>query len=366
MWCFFLAIYLVQVLHFSVAQSGYTLSFYALGTALGSFIGGYMTDRWSPRTVSLIAPLLRGVIYFILVFSTTFWVINPIVLLLGLTGYAFSVSNSAEVLSHCPNAEALVQALSILRVATNVAFGFAGLLGGILATQYGFRVVFLTLGGGALIGNLIRIFQKQPEDTVVASLSQASSCQENEERGKTKSLIFIVVLSVVFFVNLIYAQVSSTYPIYIAHHFSVRTFAFFMSFNTIFVAFFSVPIHHYFKRRNKMMGLGLGGLLLGIGMLLLIFSSNLVWVFGAWGLFTLGEIIFLPMAQEICYVACAPKKKGQALGWYRGMTAVSRTIGPVLGGGIYHHFGALFVWIFCGVIGFASFMIGLLCKKHVS
>ncbi|VVC75195.1 hypothetical protein AQUSIP_04820 [Aquicella siphonis] len=39
--CYFLPLYFVQQLHFSVTTSGFTIAFYSLGTMAGSVMGGY-------------------------------------------------------------------------------------------------------------------------------------------------------------------------------------------------------------------------------------------------------------------------------------------------------------------------------------
>jgi MFS family permease len=41
----FLTLYLTQPLHFDIRYAGYVMSFYGLGSILGVYIGGYLTDK---------------------------------------------------------------------------------------------------------------------------------------------------------------------------------------------------------------------------------------------------------------------------------------------------------------------------------
>ena len=363
---FFLSTYLVRTLHISIDRAGYTLSCYALGTLLGSILGGKLSDHFSARTVSIIAPLVVGFVYGILGFLRIPWEIDLAAFCMGLAGYAFLTANSAEVLSHCPYPQMRVQALSLLAVVANLGFSCSGVLVGVFE-HYGFPVIFMSVGAFSLIVNFCRIFQHPLMPSSREERPATSPQPQTNTKPYYGKYLLIIALGVVFLVNLIYAQVSSTYPIYITQHFSLKAFTFLMVLNALFIVFFSVPINHYFKKKNKMVMLGIGGFLFGCGMLMLvIFTQSLTWTFFALWIFTVGEIVFLAMAQEICYATSHASKKGLGLGLYRGTTAVSRMVGPTLGTGIYHNFGAWFVWVFCGVIGLVSFIIGWLCKKHAT
>src|SRR5215212_1533887 len=41
----FSSLYFTKELHFSIAQAGFIMSFYGVGSVLGSYAGGWLTDR---------------------------------------------------------------------------------------------------------------------------------------------------------------------------------------------------------------------------------------------------------------------------------------------------------------------------------
>ena len=41
----FTSLYLTKELHFTIANAGLILSFYGIGSVLGSYVGGWLTDR---------------------------------------------------------------------------------------------------------------------------------------------------------------------------------------------------------------------------------------------------------------------------------------------------------------------------------
>src|SRR3990167_2034657 len=52
--CFYLSLYFVNVLNFSLSQAGFIISFFGLGTTFGGIFGGKIADRISPEIVSVL------------------------------------------------------------------------------------------------------------------------------------------------------------------------------------------------------------------------------------------------------------------------------------------------------------------------
>ncbi len=100
---------------------------------------------------------------------------------------------------------------------------------------------------------------------------------------------------------------------------------------------------------------GVGGLLIGLGIGMLAFSSTYFVAIISCVVYTFGEIIFFSMAQLICYQNSPAQKKGRGLGMYRMVYAMSRIVGPSAGGLIYLKLGGDMVWALCAMIGLLCF-----------
>src|ERR1700733_11282422 len=53
----FLMLYFVQQLKFTTVEAGTLISFYGVGTILGAWMGGKLSDKYSPSKVSIYALL---------------------------------------------------------------------------------------------------------------------------------------------------------------------------------------------------------------------------------------------------------------------------------------------------------------------
>src|ERR1700712_696476 len=82
----FMTIYCRQELHFTVNQATYIMGLFGLGSILGAFIGGKITDKHGFYYVQVGALLLGGLLFMFVGFQKTFFT-------LGLGSFILSVCN---------------------------------------------------------------------------------------------------------------------------------------------------------------------------------------------------------------------------------------------------------------------------------
>ena len=68
----FLGIYLKSSLGFTLEQTGVVLSCFGIGSMAGSFLGGWLTDRFGNFHVQFISLLLGGIIFLVLANVTAY------------------------------------------------------------------------------------------------------------------------------------------------------------------------------------------------------------------------------------------------------------------------------------------------------
>ena len=62
----FLSIYMTQSLNFTIKETGYVLSFFGLGAVIGSWLGGWLTDKFGYFKIQAISLFLVVPVYFTL------------------------------------------------------------------------------------------------------------------------------------------------------------------------------------------------------------------------------------------------------------------------------------------------------------
>ncbi len=356
---YYLSMYFVNDLKLSVATSGMIISFYGVGAILGSYIAGTLSDRISPVYISTIALIIQSIAFFALVkLMLVKWLIID-VFCLGIASYGFITSNHLFVMNACKGGETIrLKALNILAAASNLGGGIAGLLFGFLL-YYGFHNVFLYTSALLLILAMLTISTNSNEICIKNQLSDAAT-DKNESEGHyfTRPTLYMVLCSVLF-VGAVVAQLGTSYTLYIQQIFSgegIKVVSILFALNSFMVVLISTPLGELCSKYNKILMVGLGGFLIGLGMFLLCLAHTFYFAAFACIVYTFGEMIFFSMAQYVCYHSGEVSKRGRNLGLFRVMFASSRVLGPLIGGIVFQRFGGDVVWYISGAIGLLGLM----------
>lgn len=357
--CYFLSLYFVKELHLSITNAGFILSSYGLGTILGGIIAGKLSDRFSSRLVTIASLLIQSLGYFLLIKIHTLPLLMATLFILGIGSYGFITSNYVWTLGNCKKDERL-KAINMLDIVSNLGLALAGILIGFLSTQH-FTYIFLISSCALCLIALYLIFFSQKkqmiEDLPLSSKSNSSS---------TINLsVLYYALGCLFFVGLIISQTSSTYPIFLQNSFpemGTMSFSILFILNALLIVLFQAPLVNSLANVNKIMLIGLGAFLLGLGMVLLNVSFFAIAVLSCI-ILTVGEILFFSIAQLICYEKSPEKKKGSGLGSYRMIYAASRVTGPAVGSLIYQQVSGQGLWVVCFLLGIVCFIPSLYFRK---
>ncbi|MCW8470497.1 MFS transporter [Fluoribacter gormanii] len=360
--CFFLSLYFVTIRHFTPSIAGLLLSCYGLGTVLGGLITGKLSDMFSPRLISIFSLLVQSTTFFLLINLHSAFTLMANMFLLGFAAYGFKTSNNVWMLSLCRNDTNLrYKTISISHVAANFGLGLSGVLVA-STTTYGFQPIFCLSSLLLLCSALYLLFQKNTSTTVLLPIKG----QHHYDHSNASQIILLLIIACVFLVGLIIAQLSTTYPLYIQKsfpHLGIRAVSILFILDTFLIVFFQAPLTTLVSGQNKLLVTGLGALLMGIGMLVLSYSSVFVLAIFSCIIWTTGEMLFISTAQLLCYEQSSKQKKGQSLGLFQTAFAVSNVIGPALGGIIYQNCGGNLLWYCSMLIGTMCFLLCWYCSR---
>lgn len=355
---YFLSYYFVHVLNYNIKIATLFISCYGLGSIVGGLIGGKFTDIYSPRLVSIISLILEGLAFFLFLSFTSKALLIANMILFGVASNSFITSNYIWALNSCENNESQkLKAINILNVISNLGLGLAAVLLGILNIIH-FEVLFAFYGFIFLLlaGYLFLFTTDGRKNVMVRSQKNA-----NINQAPNEVFIYLMLFSL-FLVGIVISQMSSTYSIYIHANFSeygLGGFSFLFLINTLLVVSMQAPIGSLLLGKDNIKFVSYGALLVGLGMAILSFATFFAEVIAAIIIYTIGEIIFFSLSLLVCYENSPKEKRGQWTGIYRMTFAVSRVVGPVAGGLIYHHYSARVLWLSCFFIGITIFLI---CK----
>lgn len=349
---YFLTLYFVDELHFTVAAAGTLISFYGIGAIIGGIVGGKLCDHYHPGSITIFSLALQALGYFALCIMMQFNSLAITLFILGIGSYAFITSNQLWVINKSGEEEHhKLKAINLLSTASNLGLAISAVVISV-TYQFGFKLIFF-ITGAVLI--LLTIGLVLKNNTVLLK-SEITKCQPNKiiRKPQKNTALNFYILSAVFFIGMIVSQLGTTYPLYIQSYFSssgLNAISFLFALNSILVVFFETPTGNLLGKYKPLSMVGLGSFLIGFGMMILPFSSSFIIALISCVIYTFGEIIFFCMSQFICYQISETNKKGQGLGTFRMIYATSRIAGPIAGASIYHHLGENMIWYLSGILG---------------
>jgi predicted MFS family arabinose efflux permease len=90
----FTSLYLTKELHFSIVQAGFIMSFYGIGSVMGSYSGGWLTDRRNFFDIMVFSLIASGSILLLILTATSQFFLSAIIFLYAFTSDMFRPANA--------------------------------------------------------------------------------------------------------------------------------------------------------------------------------------------------------------------------------------------------------------------------------
>ncbi len=136
----FLGIYMSSELGFSKTQIGLVLGCFGLGSVCGSWLGGWLTDKFGNFKVQAWSLILVIPLFLVLPLFRTFEGLAMMIFFLTLVADVFRPANSVSVARYA-KPENITRAYSLNRMAVNLGFSIGPALGGFLA-KFSYNWIF--------------------------------------------------------------------------------------------------------------------------------------------------------------------------------------------------------------------------------
>jgi MFS family permease len=351
---FFLTLYFVRDLKFSIVIAGVIITAYGIGKIGGGFLGGYLADRFTLWKVSAAAIFVLAFSLLLLVFIKSEGLLIFDMLLLGSAFYTFTISNRLWIFQQCQDdKEMRLKSVNLLYTVMNLGVGLSAVLVSVLA-RFGFKNVFAAAAVLLFFcACYLLLVASKREGVVYQHAAVTANLEEQQPRQSNIRIISLVLISL-FLIGMVVVQRQTTYSVFIHDTFpklGLLGVGIVFALNPIMIVLLQVPIVNHVGRYNKLKVIGVGALLIGLGTWMLVLATSFWIAIVACMVYTLGEMFFMPIIQLVLFEQGSAKKKGQALSLFQITFASSLVVAPVLGAFVYHHFGANVLWEICGALG---------------
>jgi predicted MFS family arabinose efflux permease len=336
----FTSLYLTKDLHFSLADAGFIMSFYGFGSVLGSYAGGWLTDRFNYFTIMIFSMISCGIILLCIIPATQMWLIITIIFFYGLASDMFRPANSVAIAAYS-TPENRTRSVSLMRLAVNLGFSIGPAVGGVIAMKFGYTWLFI-LDACTSFAAAAMLYFYLPRKNVNAN-------DKNLKEGKPatisayRDLNFLGFILLVAFYGTCFFQLFASIPQYFSQvpKYSEDVIGLLLALNGLLVVLIEMPLIFYLEKSRKIFSfIVTGTLCLPVAFAILFFGDGLlIWAVVYTFVITMSEIFAMPFMMNFMLGRAPADRQGQYSALYSIAFGVSIIAAPAIGLGIAEKFG---------------------------
>lgn len=347
----FLSRYLKENLHFTYGEVGWIMVAFGLGSMLGSWLGGKMTDKIGFYKVMIFSLFTSGILFFVLQYITSFWA-----LCLGM----FTIMTIADMfrpamyvsLGVYAKPENRVRALSLVRLSVNLGFAAGPILGGLIILGMGYQGLFWIDGSSCIIA--IMIFALTVKEKKLIPLAIGEKPIIINRKSIYKDRPFWLLLFIIFVIAMVFFQLFTTLPLYHNEKFGLTEFqtGMLLSLNGLLVFLFEMSTVSILERKkvNQIKNIFYGALCVSLGYYILLLDTWIFILVVSIILLSFGEILAFPFSNAVALNRAPKGQEGQYMGLYTMSFSLAHIACSKTGLEIIAHFGYQTNWIFMGTL----------------
>ena len=207
----FLSKYLREDLHFTYSQVGWIMVCFGLGSMVGSWLGGKLSDKIGFYKIMVFSLFTSGLLFFAIQYVTTFYslcfAIFGIMMIADMFRPAMYVS-----LGTYARPENRARAFTLVRLAINLGFAAGPAIGGLIIMNMGYHGLFWVDGAACILA--ISIFALLVKEKKKPTFDQVAVDKSAVVKSVYSDTIFWIFLFVSFISALIFFQLFTTLPLY--------------------------------------------------------------------------------------------------------------------------------------------------------
>jgi len=361
----FMTIYCTHVLHFTVEQTGIIMGLFGLGSIVGAFIGGKVTDKYGFYYVQVFALLVGGILFIFLGFQQTFVSVGLYSFILSVCNDGFRPANSTAV-AYYSTEQNRTRSNSLNRLAVNLGWAFGGFLGGTLA-HINYHLLFWVDGCTNILAALM--LMKLLPFSKITKLAK-NAVNKVASASAYRDVIYLIFIGLLILYATCFFQIFTMMPLFYKTqwHFNEQFIGALMGINgLLIVSFEMVIVHNLEGKKHPLRHIYKGIILVGAGFVLLNFlppqsySAYIILLF-----ITVGEMLSMPFMNSFWIMRTNENNRGEYAALYSMGWSAAQIMSPIIGGQVITYVSFNLLWWITGAICLAaSFGIVVLYRSGV-
>jgi predicted MFS family arabinose efflux permease len=338
----FMSVYLKEELNFTLEQAGILMAVFGIGAMVGSFLGGYLTDKIGHFRVQFYSLVIGGSIFFVLLFMKDFYSYLITVFFLSSILQCLPPANASSVTFYA-KPENVTRSFALNRMAMNLGFAIGPTIGGILAV-ISYDWLFIADGISCIVAGFVFYFyfRNKPGNRPD---KKAENAVPIESPTKDKTYLWFVMMCSLFAVC--FFQLFTTLPLYYRDEALLSEFSvgILLGMNGLIVFLFEMLIVYQLKERKNLRPIILFGIILmSIAYMLLNIDKSLFILILSMMILSFAEIFTMPFMATVTVQRSNEKNRGRYMGLYTLAYSVAFVIAPFSGTFIAANFSFATLW----------------------
>jgi predicted MFS family arabinose efflux permease len=323
----FLTVYLTTK-GYSLTEAGFVMGAFGIGSVLGGYLGGRLTDRFGFFHIQFYSLLLNGIMFIVLGQMQTLVQYAICIFVLSSLGEAFRPANAAAIAAYS-NETNRIRCYALNRLAINLGWSIGPAVGGVLAS-FNYNLLFWADGLTCMSASFVLLFTLAPvKAKVKASLTEVKEKVSSAYNDTTfmKGMFYLFLIALSFF------QLFSVLPAYYKNELQLNeaTIGWILAMNGLLIAAIEmVLVYKLENRRTSLVYIVAGAMLMGFAFLLLEVGQTLTVAVLSMIVITFGEMFLFPFLNNFWVKRSTEKNRGQYAAAYTMAFAAATILAPTL------------------------------------
>jgi len=363
----FLSKYLKEGLDFTYGEVGWIMVFFGVGSMIGSWLGGKLTDKIGFYKVMFWSLLITGFLFIGLQFVDTFWVFCISMLLIMSIADMFrpAIFVSLNTYSKIENR---TRSLTLIRLAINLGFVIGPTAAGIIIITSGYNMLFWIDGLTCILAiSFFKYLIKEKKSRSIKPKTKDKLLNSSTSVFKDKP--YWIFLSISFLMGMIFFQLFTTMPLYHKEQYNLTEFhtglLFFL--NGLMIVFFEMPMVHWFEQKivDETRLILYSSILMTLSFFVLLFDTWSGILVISMILITIGEMIGFPYTNAFAMKRAKIGNEGRYMALYTMSFSLAHIVSPKLGMDIIAKYGYNVNFIVIGIFGLIAVILSLWLRNAI-
>ena len=348
----FLSKYLREDLDFSYNQVKWILISFGLGSIVGSWLGGKLSDKIGFYKIMIFSLMTSGIAFFGLQFVTSFEGLLVAMFFIMVVADMFRPAMFVSLGAYA-KPENRTRALTLVRLAINLGFAAGPALGGLLIMTVGYKGLFWVDGTTCILAILIF--------WILVKEKKKSKYTDKEHPGEIlthsvfKDRPFWIFLGATLITGILFFQLFTTIPLYHKEQFNLSELqtGLLLTLNGVLIFFLEMPIVSYIERHkiNKLKVITLGCLAMAISLYLLLVNQWAGILIIMMLFMTFGEMFVFPFSNSFAMSRAPKGHEGRYMAIFTMSYSTAHILSAEAGMDMIRLFSYQNNWFFMGTLG---------------